>query len=245
MTITTLCDLLDSARTLLDDLPDPVTDAPDNLALLQDAAESQDESNLLWTTAELMQYANEAANEVAIRTGGVRDSSDTVGLTSFAISDNSWQTVDSRILRVVRVTWDGEALPPMSKNILDRSRSGWSSETGEPTHFVFDQAERLIRVYPAPTTAGTLKLEVVRLPVTVMAAADDEPEIAEHQRANMVHWMLHRAYLKNDADTHDSSQSAQHFALFEAIFGPRPTHAAIEFTARSLGVTPRASQHWY
>lgn len=245
MTITTLCDLLGSSRTFLDDLPDPVTDAPDNLSLLQDAAESQDESNLLWGTAELTRYANEAANEVAIRTGGIRDSSDTEGLTSFAVSDDSWQVVDSRILRVIRVTWDGEVISPMSKTTLDNTSSDWESDTGEPNYFVFDQAERLIRPYPTPTAAGSLKMEVVRLPVTAMIKPDDVPEIPEHQRTHMVHWILHRAYLKNDADTRDPGQSAENLALFNSIFGPRPTHAAIEFMARSLGVTPRARQHWY
>lgn len=243
--ITTLCDLLKSARNMLVDKADAVDDYSSNLALLQDASESQDEANLLWSTEELTFYANEAANEVAIRTGGVRDSSSTAGLTSFAISDDTWQTVDQRIRRVIRVTWDGEKLEPISKSKLDEMLTGWQTDTGEPRYFIFDQAERLIRPYPTPTTAGTLKMEVVRLPTTLMSANSDEPEVPVHQRAYMVYWMLHRAYLKNDADTKDDNQSAKFFALFESIFGTRPSHSAIEFTARSLGVTPRARQNWY
>lgn len=243
--IKTLCDLLDSARNLLDDKPDPVESVSDNLSLLEDASESQDESNLLWSTDELTTYANEAAMEVAIRARCIRDSSSVEGLTSFAVSDGSWFPVDQRILRIIRVTWNDKRIYPESKSKLDASQSDWETLTGEPSVFVFDQAERLIRPYPTPLAAGVLKISVVRLPVTQMVANSDEPEIPLHMRNYMPYWILHRAYLKNDADTKDDQLAEKYLGLFNSIYGQRPTHQATEFVARSAAVTPRSNQHWY
>lgn len=241
----TLRDLICRARILLDDQPEQAT-IGENITLLEEAAEAQDESNLLWSTCELIDYANEAMDEIAIRTRCIRDRSITPGLTAFEIEpdDDPWQPLDARILRILRVMWHGKALHPASEMELD-GISDWQTRKGCPAHFIVSQADRAIRPYPTPRVAGTLHIHVVRQPVAAMEDMDDEPEIPPHLLPGAIHWMLHKAYQKNDADTKDPEQSERFLTLFERKFGPRPTQSMLEFQMRTLGVTRRSRKEWF
>lgn len=242
----TLGDMICEARSLLDDEVDASTIGT-NQFLLEEAAESQDESNLLWTTAELKRWANEAVDEVAIRSRCIRDSSDTADLTMFTVAASGTGTiaVPRAVIRLLRVTWNGRALTPTSKTKLDAITSDWQTSTAEePTHFILDQGTRQLRVWPLNTIEGTLRLEVVRRPVTKMVNLTDEPEIPADMLGDAVYWMLHKAYLKNDADTKDNNQSATYEELFTRAFGPKPSHLELEFEFHSQSVTPRQRVEW-
>lgn len=247
MSIVNLDDMICEARRLLDDRPETTGFSDDNLALLEEAAEAQDESNLLWTTAELKLYANEAVNEVAIRTNLLGSNVDVSGFNLFTIGpdDDPWQAVDERILRVLRVTWDGRKLDPTSRYKLDLCSRSWEEDTGEPTLFVWDQGSRQVSPYPKPTAEGALRLETRHLPLSLMVDMEDEPAIPAHMRQPAVFWMLHLAYLKNDADTKDDALSAKYDAMFTNRFGPRPTFRELEFNNRSMAVTPRGRFEYY
>lgn len=248
-TITTLCEMIEHCRTFLDDLPDTsdIADAGDNLALLQQTEESQDQSNLLWTDNELILFANQAVSEVALRTRCLRDSSAVNGITSFAISagGDPWVELDARLLRINRVLWNEKPLSMAeSTSLLDECVTDWETLTGDPYAFVVDQSSRRIRPYKAPEADGTLRIEVIRLPVTSMLNPDDEPEIPVHMRADAVKWMCHLAYLKNDADTKDQGQADFYAGLFEHIFGPRPNNHDLEFGFFGSR-RPRGKLYWY
>lgn len=242
----TLGDMICEARILLDDQIEASTIGT-NQFLLEEAAEAQDESNLLWKTVELKRWANEAVDEVAIRSRCIRDSSDTADLTLFAVAANGTGTiaVPRAVIRILRVTWNAKVLTPTSKAKLDAVSSDWATDTAaEPTHFILDQGTRQLRVWPLNTVAGDLRLEVVRRPVTKMVNLTDAPEIPADMLGDAVYWILHKAYLKNDADAKDNSQSAQYEALFTRAFGPKPSHLALEFEFHSQSVTPRARGEW-
>ena len=49
-----------------------------------------------------------------------------------------------------------------------------------------------------------------------------KPEIHERFHERLMDWVLHRAYLKQDADTFDPGKAAQSLALFVQAFGERP-----------------------
>lgn len=224
MSILNLGDMIEEARNLLDD---KLIDGSD--------------LDCLWKDGELTTYANEAINEVALRTKclGMRDG--VAGFNQFEIDPSAslWVLVDSRILRFLRVTWNGKRIGPVSKDHLDACSDDWESETGEPNSFVYDQSNREVRPYPKPTSTGTLQFEVKHLPRTLLSDSADVPVVPQHMLQPAVFWILHLAYLKNDSETKDDNLAGKYMTLFEHRFGPRPSYRDQEFVSRSLKVVPR------
>ena len=49
-----------------------------------------------------------------------------------------------------------------------------------------------------------------------------KPEIQERFHERLMDWVLHRAYLKQDAEVFDPNKAAQSLALLVQAFGERP-----------------------
>ncbi len=239
--ITTICDMVEHVRLRLDDVS-PVAAIPTtNLELIQQAAEDADESDLLWTTAELVHFANEAIKEVALRTQCIRDSGrDTVGLTSYAITAGTNSiTVDRRVLSISRVWWDDTVLPAKvlianSEQFMDEGSSTWRTNTTDaPREFVCERTSRRLQLVGLPTVDGTIMLDVIRLPLEVIE--DGVPEIPQQYLADCLDHMCALAYMKNDADTKDPDLSLRFAKLFERNVGPRPTNLVLELEYHQSG----------
>tara|TARA_R110002110_G_scaffold415835_1_gene657223 strand:+ start:38767 stop:39513 length:747 start_codon:yes stop_codon:yes gene_type:complete len=234
--ITTICDLVEHCRRRLDDVS-PLDDLPEtNLQLIQQAAEEADESDLLWTTAELRHYANEAIREVAIRTRCIRDNARNVaGFTSFELAPGENEvSIDHRILVVRKVFWNGIVLWPDSEQFLDEASSTWREDTTDcPRRFVLNRSARQLMLVGLPTTAGTVSFDVIRMPMK--AIEQGIPEIPPKYLPHCLHWMCHLAYLKNDADTADANQAANYETLFTAAVGPSRTDHEVELAYHQQG----------
>lgn len=221
VSITTVDDLVAHARLRLDDVPLPA---------------AVDESALLWTTEELLHFANEAIREVAIRTLCIRDSGrDEADVTSYAVTagDNTI-TVDPRILRIKRVWWNDTVLAADSEKFLDECSSTWrTNTTDEPAAFVLERTSRRLQLVGVPTVDGTIKLDVIRLPLDIIETG--EPEIPQQYLADCLDWICSLAYLKNDSETANPALS-QSFALeFERKVGPRPTDLRLVLEQHQAG----------
>lgn len=219
--ITTVEDLVDHARLRLDDIPLP--GAPD-------------ESALLWTTEEIKHFANEAFREVAIRTLCIRDSGrDTPNLTSYAVTAGTNSiAVDPRVLVIKRVWWDNTVLAADSEKFLDECSDSWrTNTTDEPSAFVLERTSRNLQLVGVPTVDGTIKLDVVRLPLASIVTGT--PEIPQQYLADCLDWILHLAYLKNDADTANPALSAAFAGMFEAKVGPRPSDLRLQLERHQSG----------
>ena len=221
VSITTVDDLVAHARLRLDDVPLPA---------------AVDESALLWTTEELLHFANEAIREVAIRTLCIRDSGrDEADVTSYAVTagDNTI-TVDPRILRIKRVWWNDTVLAADSEKFLDECSSTWrTNTTDEPAAFVLERTSRRLQLVGVPTVDGDIKLDVVRLPLAAIATG--APEIPQQYLADCLDWICSLAYLKNDSETANPALS-QSFALeFERKVGPRPTDLRLVLEQHQAG----------
>ena len=66
---------------------------------------------------------------------------------------------------------------------------------------------------------GTVSLEVFRLPECDLANTSDEPEIAEEYHRDLIYWVLHEAYKKQDADSFQQERSDDFLARFTEVFG--------------------------
>ena len=187
----------------------------------------------LWSDEELAEYATDAENEACRRARLLIDSTTADICTYDVLAGDPWITLDPRVIFVRRAYVDTRTirLSRLSYRDLD-AIPGWGAQTGTVQSFITDMATGKLRLYkywpaddppPVPpataTVMDTLRLTVVRLPLTPLTHLDDEIEIHERYARSLRHWMAHRAYLKRDEDTFDEKKSAQAEAMFAREFG--------------------------
>lgn len=182
----------------------------------------------LWPHTEVAEWFNEAEREACIRGRLIFDK--TSGFTTIAIAADSDTTIDLdpsiieiQYARLITSGGVSTKISPSDRTEQDRLDPDWRDNTDLPSAFIHD--DKSIELNAIPEEAYTLKLETYRLPTQDMSAEDDEPEISSVHHRHLVHWVLHRAYLKPDADGFDPGKAEKALAEFEAYFGPRPDAA--------------------
>ena len=113
-----------------------------------------------------------------------------------------------------------EPLHLANREELDRLRPDWRDEQGSPEYAIQDDTR--ITLVPRPTADGTLHLEGYRVPLKALENDTDKPELNESHHRHLVHWALHRAFSKPDAETIDPTRAATAEAAFTRYFGQRP-----------------------
>jgi hypothetical protein len=214
----TLFDMIKTARLRADDLVD----------------------GRLWSWVEWTEYANDAVNEAARRSRLIADSR-TAAVCQIALNatDETYDLHDS-IIFIKRAKLTGESTPLGRAHSadLDRCMPGWEDETGVPRAYVPNMDSHQFRPYPKADGVYTVNLSVIRSPLVDMEDSEDVPEIAGRHHINLVHWMLHRAYLKLDSETYNPGKAEESLKLFEAEFGKRSTAQDEAWIAREHGFTP-------
>ncbi len=172
----------------------------------------------LWDDDELTLYLEDAEFEAAIRADLIEESSNDTYCSVALVADQNEYTLDDLIYEVVRARVSGGShyLERTSREVLDVKHFAWDEDSGTPREYFLRDGNKLT-VYPTPTEDGTLKLTVLRAPVSM----DTSPEINRRHHMRLLDWVYYRAYSKHDADTYDKRLAATHQALFEMYFGPR------------------------
>lgn len=181
-----------------------------------------------WSSELIVRYLNEAVQEACERAYLIEDRL-TPAVCSITVEpDVSTYQLHASVFEIKRATLRGRPLDETSVEELDEDCPGWENWKGLPRAFIFEQANgartasiRLVRV---PTQADTLALTVYRGALKPLSAELDigKPEIPERFHERLMDWVLHRAYLKQDADTFDPSKAAESLGLFVQAFGERP-----------------------
>lgn len=177
-----------------------------------------------WSGEEIVSYLNEAAQEACERARLIEDRS--VSLTTVLGQDT--YNLHPSVFEIKRLTFRGRPLDETSVEELDCDSPGWESRSGVPRCFIFEQSSGVqppkVRLVPTPTMAEPISLTVYRGPMLCLMAGSptDQPEIPERFHDRLMDWVMHRAYLKQDAETFDPNKAAASFALFVQSFGERP-----------------------
>lgn len=180
-----------------------------------------------WSDAEIVSYLNEAVQEACERAKLIEDRSTPAVCTITLEPGKSSYPLHCSVLQVKRLTFRGRVLEETSVEELDCTYSGWETRSGMPRYWVFDGANSRgtprIRLVPAPVEAGEVALTVYRGALKPIDPCNTQahPEIHERFHMRLMDWMLHRAYLKQDADTFDPNKAATSLALFDQAFGQR------------------------
>ena len=173
-----------------------------------------------WTDERATVFANEAQDEACRRSLLLVDSSSSFCVLS-ATAGEAVVKIDPRILDIRRARIAKKQLAIVTCADMDSRTESWEEDEGEPESLVMDYQSGAVRFWPIPTSDVDVSLTVARLPLSEMANESDTPEIRNEHQRGLINWMLHRAYLTQDADALDSNKAAQSLALFEREFGRR------------------------
>ena len=181
-----------------------------------------------WSSENIVRYLNEAVQEACERAKLIEDRTTPAVCSITLQAGESTYALHPSVFEIKRLTLRGRPLTESSVEELDCEAPGWESRGGTPRWFVLEQASGLqpakVRVVPAPVIAEPIALTVYRGALKPLAATDCQarPEIHERFHLRLLDWMLHRAYLKQDADTFDPDKAAVSLGLFVQAFGERP-----------------------
>lgn len=175
------------------------------------------------TPAQMLTYANEAADEIRIRSRLVDSTTNAVCAVATE-ANRAIYDLDPRVVLVLRAKMTGAKTPlkRISHTILDEQREGWEDESGVVEAVVTGLHTGKIHLFRQPASIGIINLTVVRRQLQPMAADKDNPDLPSHLHPLMIYWMKHRIYSNQDSEIFDRSRSDINLALFEQQFGKRP-----------------------
>jgi len=216
-------------RQRVDDLPGDVVSATQ--------AWQNDDDALLWKNEEICGYVDEAQQELAHRKP-IFDTSVNTALTQLPVSGANQQSVtyDRRILKIDRVKFvetvsaNEHILEKRTQRWMDQRYQDWDLEgglgdQGKPLYYLDYIEEYQFKLWPVPDVAGTLHLSVWRLPINRLSwrLRGQLLETQETHQLDLLDWMMHRAYMKRDAETENPELSRAHKDMFDERIGPRPS----------------------
>lgn len=212
----TLEDLIDSFRVDSDD---------------KARSEGGGQGDLLWPDCDLARWFGEAEEEAAIRKRLLFDDYTLAIVKIDVLEGQSSYPLDPRMFEVTKArllnATTGEFIEDLyitTRDALDQRCRTWRDERRQPGFFIQDDTR--IVLPGIVDRAYTMRLEGLRTPLVPMTKDSPPegttPEIGVVHHRFLVHWVLHRAYGKQDADTFDPARSQRALESFEQYFGLRP-----------------------
>lgn len=194
------------------------------ISIIRQVAEVlQDQSNVTWTEAQLIQWLNDAQRTVAL----VRpDASAVTGLLSLAAgTKQSLPANGLRLLALIRNMGagadPGPAVRLVDRGTLDTVSPNWHSATPVKVIKEYSLDDRdLLRYWVNPPADGTTKLEGTYAvsPAGVTATTSDIA-LADTYAPALVEWMLYRCFLRDSEQTPNFQRAAGHFQNFFNLLG--------------------------
>jgi len=191
----------------------------------------------LWSDTELGAYINQAVREASIRSRCIVDSTSQDCSRINVIANGSSYPVHGAVFFIDRVydATNKQRLTKTTIKALDNVSDDWPYHTGNPTHFLLDadhyrdgDESMSLRIYPTPTASAVLNLTVFRSQLADLSGVD-EPEIQTYKHLDLLHWVLHLAYMKQDADTFNAEKAIQFGERFERAFGMAQDASQLEW----------------
>lgn len=264
MTIAALA-LIEAARDQLDDHGgDTGTPSAGYYAYWQEHDEG-----CLWRNSELTRYLNQTLRELGQRRP-IKDSSSTYAIT--LVNATRSYVLPAPLVRIESVVRNSDGNPLVKTTVAEMqavtvwNRHGrelldvdWRAETGWPTHYLLDEKQGHLTVYPTPITG-----EVDVLQATVWRTYTAEvswtaisheatptitiAEVPDHYFEALLAGICARAYRKRDADAGAPKLAAECEAEFNRRVGPPISLANLDADHRWADTpgdtTPRTYFAW-
>jgi hypothetical protein len=191
----------------------------------------QDDTNVRWTAAELLGWANDAYREIVLARPDVNTLSGT-----FTCAEGTRQVLTtgfSSALRLIDVVCNKAATSAkgavrlISRKILDDQRRNWhdlAAKSVDIEYYMFDpRLPKEFQVYPPATTAAQLEVLYASVPtghtVSGQAVPDEVIKIDDSYANCMVDYVLYRAYSKDAEYAANSQRAMAHLQAMQASLG--------------------------
>jgi len=180
-----------------------------------------------WGSEEIVGFLNEAVQEACERAKLIEDRTTGAVCTLSVVTDQDTYPLHPSVLEIKRATIGGRVMCETSVEAQDEVSMNWEQRSGRPRSFIFEPASGArapqLRLLPKPSGPGTVSLTVYRGALKPLNACSkgESPEIPARFHTRLMHWMMYRAHLKQDADAFDTVKAGEHLALFEQAFGSR------------------------
>jgi hypothetical protein len=178
----------------------------------------------LWSDEFLRGAANRAV-AAAARGGHLLRDSITPQACHYTITASEPNVkLHASVFLVARAVIAGKTIPLDLRTVseMDEFYPGWEdSNVTMPIAAITDYQPGYLRLYPPPDSAGTLRLQVFRVPLRDMEADDDEPEIPDHggTHRKLCTWIAADAHEQPDSEGQDMERAKLERAQFYADFG--------------------------
>lgn len=200
----------------------------------------QDQSNVTWTQAQLLNWLNDAQRTVAL----VRpDASAITGnITLQSGTKQALPTKGLRLLAVIRnMGKDGSTPGPVvrlvDRNTLDTATPNWHSAKGATLirEYVIDDRDPMT-FWVSPPSDGKGKIEATYAvsPQKITTISDDV-SIPSNYVPALIEWMLYRCFSRDSEQTPNYARAAGHFQAFFQLLGTK--------TQADLAVSPKVREH--
>lgn len=179
--------------------------------------------------AQLTAWANEAEREACVRARLLFDDTDRPGITTIAVVPGQHSyTLSPLVLFIDAASYEavmGGRPRDLELRGLDwiRDQRDWQYRSSNRPHVLSDDGRDRVRLWATPSTVGTLRLHVYRLPLVPMEDLDDEPEIHEMHHSGLIEWVMYRYWSQKDSENYDPARAEAAKAEFTARFGERNT----------------------
>lgn len=176
-----------------------------------------------WNNASLLRKFTEAERQACNRANLLYDDLTTSIVKLTLVSGQASYSFSSKITAIENIIFAGKYITKATKEELDATNPTWRTDTGMAGKNVYAVLSgRTIRLTPIPDAddAGELiSLEVYRLPLLDIEETDQEPEIPSENHRDLVYWVLHECYKKQDLDSFNQEKSDYYLSRFNEIFG--------------------------
>lgn len=178
----------------------------------------------LWSDLELTEFANTAQDEAAERARFLRST-----ISVSVVANTSVYTLP--VVPLYDGVLDMRFTDSLGRLNVVRHASyadfnvltHYGDAQGTPYFFEYGNSSVEFRLYPTPNAAGSLAIDIARLPTEDerMVSAGDEPVIPAEFHRDLVYWMLFEAYSLRDGDIRETASADRAEAQFTRKFGPK------------------------
>jgi len=196
----------------------------------------QDTTSIRWPAAEIVRYMNDGQREI------IKARPDALNITATGtLAAGTRQDLDTiftsplplkliEITRNMAATSTKKAVRQCQRNVLDAQVPGWHNLTQSVNvlHFMHDIRDpKTFYVYPPATTAAQLEIMYAAYPTDITEPAEGalfsaiagNIGVADIYIADLVDYVLYRAYDKDASYAGNAARSTKHMAAFAQSLG--------------------------
>jgi len=189
----------------------------------QDYTRDNNSDKFAWDDKSLFRKFTEAEKQACNRANLIYDDSNTEYTQITLVSGQASYSLSPKLTVIENIIFDGNVIVKKTKEEIDRLTPTWRTDTTLTGNVIYaivsGRTIRFNRVPDATDAGKIIYLEVYRLPDVDISYLAQEPEIPEEHHRDLIYWVLHECYKKQDLDAFDKEEPDYNLSRFNQIFG--------------------------